>query len=475
MELPNNTQTVIHIVEEDETMSEANAGLAPFQSGKEAVDWIVKLMPFGIKPGLKRMELLMEKLDHPERRLKFIHVAGTNGKGSTCAYLSRVIHECGYDVGMFTSPYLERFTNRISFNGQDIEEDDLISLVNQLKPIVDEIAKTELGSPTMFEVSTALAILYFARVVFPDFVVWETGLGGRLDSTNIVTPIVSVITNVGHDHMDILGDSLEQVAAEKSGIIKAGVPVITAVEQPELLAVIEQAAKSKQTTLYSLGRQFRYDPLSNEIDKQSFHFSGPFRELKEVPVSLNGEHQLKNAAVAIMTLEVLRQYYALILDDEDLYKGLRETKWPGRLELVSQSPRILLDGAHNPEGAETLAAALKHIYRYKKLHFMMGMLSTKNHTGYLRHILPLADRLILTEPNFHKKADASKLAEVAHEVMRELGLQVEVLIESDWKQALETLKSGTEQDDLAVVSGTLYLISDVRSWIYYQTDSEKGW
>jgi dihydrofolate synthase/folylpolyglutamate synthase len=456
-------------------MNEATMGSAPFQSGVEAVDWIVKLMPFGIKPGLKRMELLMEKLEHPQRRLKFIHVAGTNGKGSTCAYLSQVIHQCGYDVGTFTSPYLERYTNRISFNGQDIEEEALVRLTNQLKPIVDEIAVTELGSPTMFEVSTALAILYFARVAYPDFVVWETGLGGRLDSTNIVTPIVSVITNVGHDHMDILGNSLEQVAAEKAGIIKAGVPVITAVEQPDLLGIIEETAKSKRTTLYALGRQFRYESVSNEMDHQSFHFHGPFRELKEVPVSLNGEHQLKNAAVAIMTLEVLRQYYALIIEDEDLYKGFSETKWPGRLEMVSQNPRILLDGAHNPEGAQTLAAALQDIYSYKKLHVMIGMLSTKNHTGYLRHILPLVDTIILTEPDFHKKGDASKLAELTHQLLGELNLQVEVLIETDWKLALETLKSRTEQDDLAVVSGTLYLISDVRSWIYYQTDSEKGW
>jgi dihydrofolate synthase/folylpolyglutamate synthase len=456
-------------------MNETTAGYAPFQNGVEAVDWIVGLMPFGIKPGLKRMELLMEKLDHPERRLKFIHVAGTNGKGSTCAYLSRVIHQCGYDVGMFTSPYLERYTNRISFNGQDIDEEALVRLVNQLKPVVDEIAATELGSPTMFEVSTALAILYFARVAFPDYVVWETGLGGRLDSTNIVTPIVSVITNVGHDHMEILGDTLEQVAAEKAGIIKSGVPVITAVEQPELLAVLEQTAKNKLTTLYTLGRQFRYEAVSNEVDNQSFDFYGPFRELKQVPVSMNGEHQLKNAAVAIMTLEVLRQYYALMLEDEDMYKGLSETKWPGRLEMVSENPRILLDGAHNPEGAQTLAAALKDIYRYKKLHFMIGMLSTKNHTGYLRHILPLVDTLILTEPNFYKKGDAAKLAELAHGIIEELGLLVEVLIEPNWKLALESLIRRTEQDDLAVVSGTLYLISDVRSWITYQTDSEKGW
>ncbi|MBP1995928.1 bifunctional folylpolyglutamate synthase/dihydrofolate synthase [Paenibacillus eucommiae] len=456
-------------------MNEATAQTYPFQTGREAVDWIVKLVPVGIKPGLKRMELLMEKLEHPERRLKFIHVAGTNGKGSTCAYLSRVIHQCGYDVGTFTSPFLERYTNRISLNGEDIEEEALVKLTNQLKPIVDEIAESELGSPTMFEVSTALAILYFARVAFPDFVVWETGLGGRLDSTNIVTPIISVITNVGHDHMDILGNTLEQVAAEKAGIIKSGVPVVTAVEQPELLAVLEQAAQAKKATLYTLGKQFRLETVSSEMDRQTFHFDGPFRQLKEVPVSLNGQHQVKNAAVAVMTLEVLRQYYALILDDDHLYKGLSETRWPGRLEMVSQNPRILLDGAHNPEGAETLAAALTDIYSYNRLHFMVGMLSTKNHTGYLRHILPLVDTLILTEPDFHKKGDASRLAELAQELMSELNLQIEIILEPNWKLALEALKSRTEQDDLAVVSGTLYLISDVRSWIYYQTDSEKGW
>jgi dihydrofolate synthase/folylpolyglutamate synthase len=466
---------VIHIVKEDETMNEAIAGLGTFKTGADAVDWIVKLMPFGIKPGLKRMELLMEKLDHPERRLKFIHVAGTNGKGSTCAYLSRVIHQCGYDVGSFTSPYLEKYTNRISYNGNDIEEEALVSLTNQLRPIVEEIAQTDLGSPTMFEVSTALAILYFARVCFPDYVIWETGLGGNLDSTNIVIPVVSVITNVGHDHMDILGDTLEQIAMEKAGIIKPGVPVVTAIEQPELLAIVAERAKAKKASLYSLGNQFRYETVSGEMDRQSFHFYGPFRELKEVPVSLNGRHQLINAAAAVMTLEVLRQYYAFIVEDEDLYKGLSETRWPGRLEMVSEEPRILLDGAHNPEGAQTLAAALTDVYTYKKLHFMMGMLSTKNHTGYLRHILPLVDTLIITEPDFHKKGDAHQLAELARELLREIDRQVEVIVEPGWKLALESLTSRTEQDDLAVVSGTLYLISDVRSWITYQTDSEKGW
>ncbi|KAI7259251.1 valyl-tRNA synthetase-like protein, partial [Hortaea werneckii] len=193
----------------------------------QAVDWINSLIPFGIRPGLDRIELLMEKLDHPHRKLKFIHVAGTNGKGSTCAFLTRVLIQSGYTVGTFTSPYITKFTNRFQYNGTDIPEETLLELVNKLRPLVQEIAGGELGSPTMFEVSTALAILYYGEVCYPDVVVWETGLGGRLDVTNIVTPIVSVITNVGHDHTDVLGDTLELIAGEKAGIIKPGVPAVS--------------------------------------------------------------------------------------------------------------------------------------------------------------------------------------------------------------------------------------------------------
>lgn len=191
-----------------------------FTSYEEAAGWITGLVPFGIKPGLRRIQTIMEKLDHPHRRLKFIHVAGTNGKGSTCAYLASVLRQCGYDVGTFNSPYITRYTDRIQLNGQDIPDDIVIEIVNQLKPIADELADSELGGPTMFEITTALAIVYFAHYAYPDFVVWETGLGGKEDCTNVVTPIVSIITNVGHDHMDILGDTLEQVAVQKAGIIK---------------------------------------------------------------------------------------------------------------------------------------------------------------------------------------------------------------------------------------------------------------
>lgn len=447
-----------------------------FQHYEEALNWIIGLVPFGIRPGLERMELMLEKLNHPERRLKFIHVAGTNGKGSTCAFLSKALNKLGYDVGTFTSPYIERFTNRIQYNGQDIPEDELLKLANLLKPVVDEVAQSELGSPTMFEVSTLLAILYFSKVTFPDYVVWETGLGGRLDSTNVVTPVVTVITNVGHDHMDILGSSIEQIAAEKAGIIKNGVPVICTAELPEALDVIKRTAHERKATLYVLGEQFDFKRLSFQENLQTFDFIGPFRSYQNAKISMNGLHQLKNVSAVLMTIEVLRQYYALIVEEDDLlYEALQAVKWPGRLELVSIEPRILLDGAHNPEGAEALALSLKETYEYKKLHFMIGMLSTKYHQGYFRHILPMIDTLIITEPDYAKKEDAHRLADKVRELMTEMDLNVDVTVEPNWKTALRMLADRTEQDDMAVVSGTLYLISDVRSWILHAADSEKGW
>lgn len=447
-----------------------------FQTAREAIEWIVRFIPMtGIKLGLERMEKLMELLDYPHRRLKFIHVAGTNGKGSVCAYLSETIRQAGYDVGTFTSPYIETFHERIRLNGQNISDENLLQVVNKIKPLIDEVS-VEFGQPSMFEISTVIAIEYFARIAYPDFVVWETGLGGRLDSTNIVTPLVSVITNIGYDHMDFLGDSLASISAEKAGIIKAGVPVISAVEQPEALQVIEARAAEKQSKLYLLGREYRVETVASAEGDQTFHFEGLFRKIPDVSISMNGPHQVKNAAVAIMTLEVLRQYYALIVDDEDLYKAMKATFWPGRLEKVSDQPRIVIDGAHNPEGAETLAASLTATYKYRKLHFMMGMLTGKNHTGYFKHILPIVDTLILTEPNWHKKTSAADLAATARTMLAELGRdQVEVIIEPNWKTALERTKGLTAEDDLAVVSGTLYLIGDVRSWIKHQSDSEKGW
>ncbi|WP_141504147.1 bifunctional folylpolyglutamate synthase/dihydrofolate synthase [Paenibacillus luteus] len=449
----------------------------PLQSYREAVDWITGLIPFGIRPGLERIEKLMELLDNPHRRLKFIHIAGTNGKGSTCAYLTSVLLKSGYDVGTFTSPYITKFTNRFQYNGMDIDEETLLRLANELKPQVEAIAETELGSPTMFEVSTALAVLFYAKVTYPDYVVWETGLGGRLDVTNIVQPVVTVITNIGHDHMDRLGDTIAAVASEKAGIIKAGIPVISAVEQPDAIEVIKRTAAEKKSTLYLLGEQFHIEALSVKENEQTFRFHNLFRSIEPLTITLNGAHQRTNAAVAVMTLEVLRQYNALVVEDDALAEGLHAAAWPGRLEMVSQQPRILIDGAHNPEGAETLAEALKNTYKYDRLHLMMGMLENKNHQDVLKHILPIVDTLIVTEPDFRMKKEARALADLVLEMKQQHPDQhaFELIVEQNWQTALQKLQQLTGETDLGVVTGTLYLIADVRSRILYNSDSEKGW
>ncbi|MCM3746721.1 bifunctional folylpolyglutamate synthase/dihydrofolate synthase [Paenibacillus pasadenensis] len=459
----------------DDNVKGESGSAAVLSTYGEARDWIEGLINFGIRPGLDRIRLLMERLGNPERRLRFIHVAGTNGKGSVCAYLTETLIRGGYDTGTFTSPYITKFTNRFRYNGQDIEEETLLRLANELKPHVEEIAATEHGSPTMFEVSTALAILFFAKVTYPDYVVWETGLGGRLDVTNIVTPVMSIITNVGHDHMDVLGDSIAAVAREKAGIIKPGVPVVSTVENAEALEIIRETARASKSTLYQLGEQFSETRIEATETEQSFRFQGPFRAIDSLALGLGGAHQRKNAAAAVMALEVLRQYNALLVEDEQLRAGLRLAQWPGRLEMVRTEPRLLLDGAHNPEGAASLAAALRDTYSYDRLHLMMGMLDNKNHRDVLRHILPIVDTFVVTQPAFRKAMPAAALAELAREEANALGVSPEIIVEPDWTQALRRLEQAAAPGDLPVVTGTLYLIADVRANVLGLPDSEKGW
>lgn len=444
-----------------------------FHTYREALEWITKLMPaHGIKPGLGRMEALLERFDHPQRRLKFIHVAGTNGKGSTCAYLAAALRRFGYDVGMFTSPYLEKYTNRIQVNGEDIPEESVLALANKIKRAADEI-EPEVGALSMFEISTAIAILYFATEAYPDFVVWETGLGGRLDSTNVVVPILSVITNVGLDHTDVLGDTIADIAREKAGIIKNGVPVVSGAVHPDAASVIRETARERKSSLYELGVHFRHESKTVEKGRQTFDFTGPFRKYSDMAIRMDGRHQQANAAVALMALEVLRQYYAVYVEEEDLYAALESTAWKGRLETVAERPQTVLDGAHNPDGAKALADALTSVYAYRNLVFVLGMIRNKNHREYLRHILPIVNTLIVTEPDFHKKMPAGELAAEARAMREDESLQIQV--EPDWRAALGLARAAASPDDLVAVSGSLYLVSDARSLLLQLTDSEKGW
>src|SRR5690625_1211579 len=446
-----------------------------FQSYEAAVEWVTNLQSFGIRPGLERMEYMMEKLGHPERRIRPIHIAGTNGKGSTCAILSRMLMELGYEVGTFTSPYITKFTNRIQFNGQDIEEEDVVYLLNEIKPLAESLAHSELGSPTMFEVSTALAILYFAKIACPYYVVWETGLGGRLDSTNIIHPAVTVITNVGHDHMDVLGETLLDVAREKSGIMKTGIPLISGATQPQVRALLDQVAQNKKAKHYKLEEQFRVFGKQASATEQTFDYKSLFMELGDLKLTLGGRHQLDNAALALMTIDVLKAYNALIVEEEPLRSALSKVEWPGRLELISGEPPILLDGAHNPEGAEALVNAIKQYFPHRKLCMLIGMMPNKRHKAYIEHILQIADQLIVTEPDFQKKWPADQAAQQIAEWASHFKSTCQITIEKDWKKALDRLQSEVGQDDLAVACGSLYLVADVRSQLLQGIETEKGW
>jgi dihydrofolate synthase/folylpolyglutamate synthase len=426
----------------------------------QAIAWIHSLLMLGEKPGLKRMEWMLERLNHPERRVKFIHVGGTNGKGSTVSFLRHVLQEAGHEVGSFTSPYIERFQNRIQLNGQDIADQDLLALTQRIKPLAEELAKTDLGSPTEFEVVTMIAILYYATVSYPDYVIWEVGLGGRLDSTNVVMPILSIITNVGFDHIHILGDQIEEIAYEKAGIIKPGVPVVTGSKVSAVLNVLKEKAKEKKASFYAVDESFQYEVGTYDQDTQTFSFQSMFARYEDVVISLQGKHQLENASVAIMALEVLKQYYAVIWDEEDLRQGLRKTFWIGRMEKISQEPLTIIDGAHNPEGMAALRSSIDQYYHDRSVTVIFSAMKDKDISTMLRCLDGAVDRIILTQFDFPR---AAKVEQLIGQMDQSNEWRMEICGEEDWQLAYQSFVQSATNDDVLIITGSLYFISEVRS------------
>lgn len=441
-----------------------------FVEYREALDWLHGLLRFGQRPGLERMQWVLEELDHPERRVPFIHVAGTNGKGSTCAFLTHMLMEAGYSVGTFTSPYLIDFRERIRFNGKMIEEADLLQLVNDVKVLVERCEReTPYGSPTEFEVITLIAILYFARVARPAVVVWETGLGGRLDATNVVFPLVSVITNIGMDHTDVLGNTLEEIAREKAGIIKPGVPVVTGERRPEVLAVLQEKARQTRSTLYRIGEHFYGEQVEEQLGEQQIRYTSLHRRGESTyRLAMNGIHQVDNAAVALMTIDVLRNYFSFLLEEEEILRGLQQTRWPGRLEIVSPRPLVVLDGAHNQEGIGALTSSLDRLLpEGAGLHLLFSGLADKPLAQMAEALKPLQARLAslhLATFDFPRAADANTL----HEAFRAGGWEEECLhTVPDWRAFLLSWmreKQAARADDWLVICGSLYFIAQVRAF-----------
>ncbi|WP_026676464.1 bifunctional folylpolyglutamate synthase/dihydrofolate synthase [Fictibacillus gelatini] len=423
---------------------------------EEALNWVHGLLTFGIKPGLKRMEWMLERLNHPERHIKTIHVAGTNGKGSTVTYLRHMLEEAGYTVGTFTSPYVITFNERISVNGQPISNEDFLQLANQVRPLAEELAETELGSPTEFEVITAISLLYFANIAYPDVVIYEVGLGGLHDSTNVIHPILSIITNVGYDHMNILGNTIEEIAGQKAGIIKFGIPVITGAEEPAALQVIKEKAKRQHANCFVLNEQFSYENRTVENGEEVFSYESLLVRRENLHLSMKGEHQVKNAALALMAIDYLNFYYAFCVEQEAVQEGLKKAKWQGRFELVSSDPTVILDGAHNPEGIRSLRDTLQSHYPEKKIHLLFTALADKEIDEMLAEIYGLVQTITFTTFSFHRSSSAKDLYDRSQFPNK--------FYDENWRHALQKLMESAGRDDIIVVTGSLYFISDVRGY-----------
>ena len=363
-------------------------------SFEETLDYLYGLQRLGMKFGLENITRVLETIGNPQDSLKIVHIAGSNGKGSTAAHLESVLMEAGYSVGLYSSPHFVRFTERIRVDRKTIEETDVVRITRNMLDAMPELASNadaeEQVPVTFFELTTALALVYFAEKGV-DTVILETGLGGRLDATNVCNPILSMITTISLEHQEFLGNTIEQIAGEKAGIVKPGKPVICGVRQPEAKKVIREVCEEKQAPLYQAGAQFRI----RQYKDGSFSYSGIERSFKGLRTSMRGRHQARNAAMAVAGAEVLQSLGFAISSDEAIRKGLENVRWRGRQEYLEMPQRVLLDGAHNAEAMMTLCRSLKNEYTYRRLLVLMGIMREKNHRRMIASIAPLADEIVL--------------------------------------------------------------------------------
>ncbi|HHT28436.1 MAG TPA: bifunctional folylpolyglutamate synthase/dihydrofolate synthase [Firmicutes bacterium] len=442
---------------------------------KAGLDYLAGLDRFGMKLTLDRIQALMELLGQPQQAFPVVHIAGTNGKGSTARFIAAVMQNAGLNVGLFTSPHLIRYNERIQINGEPISDAALSALINQVKPLVPQVT-AEHGHPTEFEISTATAFLHFALEQV-DLAIIEVGLGGMWDSTNVVQPVLSVITPVSMDHMSRLGDTLAEIAAQKAGIIKHETPVVCGPQQPVAAEVIAKAAKAANARVYwvkeaDVTEHNWEDPDNGQVatlypvtwNKQGgvFHLTGPLEQWNNIAISLLGKHQLVNAAVAATCCQILAEL-GFPVGETDVREAFVKTTWPGRFDVVSEHPMVILDGAHNVAGAQALRQSLQELFPHMRKVLVMGMLAEKQITEVLSVLLPCADQLVCTAPAGGRTAPvtAVELAALAKDIAQRQGLSCSIEWQNDAYAALQTAEQAAGPDGLVCVCGSLYLIGEL--------------
>ena len=423
---------------------------------EETLQTMYSLQRFGIKLGLDTIRALLAGMGNPHRHYRCIHIAGTNGKGSVAAMLAEILRRAGTRVGMYTSPHLVRFNERIQINGTPITDEDVYDLYHRLRRVNLPDRET-----TFFELTTALAMAAFQQHDV-EWAIMETGMGGRLDATNVVDPELSIITNVSLEHQEYLGNRLADIAFEKGGIIKPGVPVVTGVRQKQAVAVLEQLANDRRAPIYRLGRDFRI----RKTGDAAFSFYGRAEPQRDIRPGLVGEHQRENTALVLAACETLHHHSGLALAPDTVRAGIAATRWPGRLEVVSDNPLVILDGAHNLAAARKLADYLKTRLSDRRITLVIGILDDKPYRRILETLVSACHRVILTQPDIYRSLAPEALREQIDDLIDNIEMVPKV------SDALEKAMNEAGATDAVCVAGSLYVVGEAKEALDLSTRIE---
>lgn len=430
---------------------------------EEAMNYIDEAAKFSMKLGLSRTEKILELLGNPHKKIKTIHIAGTNGKGSTTAMLSSILKEAGYKVGIYTSPYIEEFEERIQINGLNIPKNELAKVITKVKAAANKILDLGYDNPTQFEIITCAGFLYFYEQNV-DYAVIEVGLGGRLDSTNVIKPILSIITSISYDHMEVLGNTLEKIAYEKGGIIKEGVPTVVYPQEKEAYIAIEKICLEKSSNLINVPQDCV--ELLNIEDIQE---NGSFKRVQNIIVktksnehlislALLGGHQLLNCSTVVYAIEELKTL-GMKISNEAIQRGLYKVKWPGRFEILNIKPLVVIDGAHNIDGIKKLKESVELYLKFRNITLILGILADKQVEDMIKVIVPKAKKVICVTPHSERAELASELKNAVEKYNKNC-----IALE-DYEEAYNLALSCSNKEDLILISGSLYMIGDMRKTI----------
>lgn len=416
-----------------------------FKNVVDLINFIESQKRMNPKVSLDRFRKICEIYGNPQNGLKYIHVGGTNGKGSTVSFIKNTLRDAGFNVASYVSPYVIEFSERISYNDKFIDDKSLLEIGNYIVENYYKFEELDMDKPSFFEFVTLMAFIYFSRLENLDYVVLEVGLGGILDATNIITPLVSVITNVNYDHMNVLGNTLSEIAYNKLGIVKEGIPLVT-IYNEEIIDQIKMHTSKLNSDLIVVNK----DDI-NDLDLDFKHTSFSYKEFKDVSLKLLGRHQAENAAIAIEVFKILKNKYNIKLDIENLYQGLEKTIWPGRLQVVHTDPTVLLDGAHNIDGIRRLTEFIKDVKADKFIKIIFAVSSNKQKEEMIEMLESVADEIIFSSFHYKRSDTAVNLIELSHHKNKR--------VEDDLEKLVQEAKNDKEK--LIIFCGSLYFVSEL--------------